>query len=64
METFLLFIGAFLLMAGVKLIYDARIIVEKYFSVINKNSATLVLKVFGTLFAFIGAILVSKYLVF
>ena len=64
METFLLFIGAFLLMAGVKLIYDARIIVEKYFSVINKNSATSVLKVFGTLFAFIGAILVSKYLVF
>ena len=63
METFLLFIGAVLLVVGVKLVYDARPIVEKYFSVINKNSATLILKVFGTLFAFLGAILVSKYLV-
>ena len=52
METFLLFIGAVLLVVGVKLVYDARPIVEKYFSVINKNSATLILKVFGTLFAF------------
>ena len=64
METFLLFIGAVLLMIGVKLIYDARPIVEKYFSVINKNSATLILKVCGTLCAFLGAIFVSKYLIF
>ena len=64
METFLLFIGAVLLMIGVKLVYDARPIVEKYFSVINKNSATLILKVLGTLFAFLGAVLVSKYLIF
>ena len=64
MKTFLLFIGAALLMIGVKLIYDARPIVEKYFSVINKNSATLILKAFGTLCAFLGAIFVSKYLIF
>ena len=64
METFLLFIGAVLLIIGVKLVYDARPIVEKYFSVINKNSTTLILKVLGTLFAFLGAVLVSKYLIF
>lgn len=62
MQIFILFIGTISLVAGVKLIYDARIIVKKYFSVKNENSATLALKVIGTLLAFWGIIVVSKYL--
>lgn len=62
MQVFMLFIGIVSLSIGVKLIYDARLIVKKYFSVKNKNFATLALKVFGTLLAFGGTIIVSKYL--
>ena len=48
MKVFMLFIGTIMLVIGVKLIYDARPIVKKYFSVNDRNSATLFLKVFGT----------------
>lgn len=60
MQTFILFIGTIILVIGVKLIYDARIIVNKYFSVSNKNGAVMFLKVLGTLCAITGAILISK----
>ncbi len=60
MRTFTLFMGVITLVIGVKLIYDARILVEKYFSVSKKNSAVLFLKVLGTLCAILGAILISK----
>jgi hypothetical protein len=62
MQVFMLFIGTVLLTIGVKLIYDARLIVKKYFSVSDKNTATIFLKVIGTMCIFFGAILVSKYL--
>ena len=62
MQTFMLFIGTITLVIGVKLIYDARILVNKYFSVSNKNSAVIFLKVLGTLCAILGALLVSKNL--
>ena len=64
MQVFMLFMGTVLLVIGVKLIYDARLIVKKYFSVNDKNSATIFLKVIGTIFVIIGALLVSKNLVF
>lgn len=64
METFLLFIGIVLLVIGVILIYDARPIVKKYLGSGNQNNATLFLKVIGTIFSFIGVILVSNFLVF
>jgi len=60
MQVFMLFIGVILLSIGVKLIYDARIIVNQYFSVKNKNSATLILKVMGTFFVIVGALLAYK----
>lgn len=60
MQTLILFIGTIILVIGVKLIYDARIIVNKYFSVSNKNGAVMFLKVLGTLCAIAGAILISK----
>lgn len=64
MQVFMLFIGTILLVIGVKLIYDARLIVKKYFSVNDKNSATLFLKIMGTFCVFVGVLLVSKNLVF
>lgn len=60
MELFMLFIGTSLLIIGVKLIYDARVIVNKYFSVNDKNSATLFLKVIGTMCVILGALLAFK----
>lgn len=62
MQVFMLFVGVLSLSIGVKLIYDARLIVKKYFSVKNQNSATLALKVFGTFLAFSGVWIVAKYL--
>ena len=60
MQTFMLFMGTITLVIGVKLIYDARPIVKKYFSVTDKNRAVIFLKVIGTLCAILGALLVSK----
>ena len=60
MQTFMLFIGMVTLVIGVKLIYDARLIVNKYFSVNDKNRAVLFLKICGTFCAILGALLVSK----
>ena len=60
MQTFMLFIGTITLVIGVKLIYDARLIVNKYFSVSQKNTAVIYLKVLGTFCAVLGAILISK----
>ena len=60
MQTFMIFIGTITLVIGVKLIYDARVLVNKYFSVNNKNTAVIFLKVLGTFCAILGIILVSK----
>lgn len=63
MQIIILFIGVVLLLLGVKLIYDARLVVKKYFSVKNKNTATNILKFIGFVCSFIGVLIVSKYLV-
>ena len=60
MQTFMLFIGTIILVIGVKLIYDARVLVNKYFSVTNKNTAVNFLKILGTFCAVLGVILISK----
>ena len=60
MQTFMLFLGTITLVIGVKLIYDARLIVNKYFSVSQKNTAVIFLKVLGTFCAVLGALLISK----
>lgn len=62
METFLLFIGSILLSLGVKIIYDARLIVKKYLGSGNQNTVTLILKVIGTICSFIGVFLVARFL--
>ena len=58
MKIFLLVIGVISAVIGVKLIYDARPIVKKYFSFGDKNEATLGLKIFGFILLIIGGILV------
>lgn len=60
MQTFMLFIGAIMMVIGVKIVYDARLLVEKYFSVSNKNTAVIFLKVVGTFCAVLGAFIISK----
>ena len=57
MKIFLLFIGVISAVIGVKLVYDARPIVKKYFSFGDKNEATLGLKMFGFIMLIIGGLL-------
>ncbi len=47
MNTFFMFIGAIIAVFGVILIYDARIVAEKYFSISDINKAVNILKVVG-----------------
>lgn len=56
MRNFLLIIGILSLVFGIKFIYDARPIVKKYFSLGDKNEATLGLKMLGFFLTVIGGI--------
>lgn len=58
MKNFLLFIGIISIIFGIKFIYDARPIVKKYFSMGDKNEATLGLKILGFLLTIIGGVVV------
>lgn len=60
MQVLMLFLGTIIFVIGVKIVYDARLIVNKYFSVIDKNKSIIILKVLGTICAVIGIIIVSK----
>ena len=51
-------IGALIALAGVIMIYDARLITKKYFSFGDKNEATTGLKMLGTIVCVIGGVLV------
>lgn len=62
MELFLVLVGAILLAIGVILIYDARLITQKYFSFGDQNEASLGLKMVGVIFTVIGGILLLFYL--
>ena len=57
MKEFLLLIGIIALVFGIKFIYDARLIVKKYFTVGDINDATLGLKILGFLLVIIGGLL-------
>lgn len=57
MKVFLLLIGVVSAVIGVKLVYDARPIVKKYFSFGDKNEASLGLKMFGFILLVIGGLL-------
>ena len=51
-------IGALIALAGVIMIYDARLITKKYFSFGDKNEATTGLKMLGTIVCVRGGVLV------
>lgn len=51
-------IGALIALAGVIMIYDARLITKKYFSFGDKNEATTGLKMLGTSVCVLGGVLV------
>lgn len=51
-------IGALLALAGVILIYDARIITKKVFGFGDQNEATSGLKIVGTILSCIGALII------
>ena len=56
-------IGALIALAGVIMIYDARLITKKYFSFGDKNEATTGLKMLGTIgwsFSYVYTIIVIK----
>lgn len=58
MKIFLLMMGVISAVIGVKLVYDARPIVKKYFSFGDKNEATLGLKMFGFILLILGGLLI------
>ena len=51
-------IGALIALAGVIMVYDARLITKKYFSFGDKNEATTGLKMLGPIVCVIGGVLV------
>lgn len=57
-QIILRLIGALILLAGIILIYDARIITKKMFGFGDQNEATLGFKILGVLFSIIGAVIV------
>ena len=50
-------VGALILLLGVILIYDARIITKKMFGFGDQNEATTGLKILGVLLAIVGAVI-------
>ena len=57
-QIILRLIGALILLAGVILIYDARIITKKVFGFGDQNEATDGLKILGVIIAVIGGFII------
>lgn len=57
-QIILKLIGAAILLAGVILIYDARVITKKAFGFGDQNEATSGFKILGTILSVIGAIMI------
>ena len=51
-------IGVLMLLAGVILVYDARIITKKVFDIGDHNEATSGFKILGAILAMIGGLIV------
>ncbi len=57
-QVILRLIGALILLAGIILIYDARIITKKMFGFGDQNEATSGFKILGIILAIIGAVII------
>ena len=58
MKILLLLLGAIACAIGVMLIYDARLIVKKFFGYGDENEATLGMKILGFLLIIVGSIII------
>ena len=57
-QIILRLIGVLILLAGVVLIYDARIITKKMFGFGDQNEATSGFKIFGAIISLVGVAIV------
>ena len=57
-QIILRLIGALILLAGVILIYDARIITKKMFGFGDQNEATTGFKILGAILGVVGALII------
>lgn len=57
-QIILRLIGTIILLMGVILVYDARIITKKFFGFGNQNDATSGLKILGAMISIIGGLIV------
>lgn len=57
-KIILMLIGLLLAMAGVIMVYDARILTKKLFSFGDQNEASWGLKILGFIIAIIGGLLI------
>ena len=57
-QIILRLIGVLVLLAGVVLVYDARIITKKMFGFGDQNEATAGFKILGILLSFVGALII------
>ena len=58
LQIILIIIGVLIILAGVILIYDSRLITKKFFGFGDQIEATLGLKLIGFIIAIIGAIVI------
>ena len=58
METFINLIALIMCLAGVVMVYDARIITKRLFGFGDQNQATWGLKILGFIIAIIGALII------
>ena len=60
-QIILRLIGALVLLAGITLIYDARIITKKMFGFGDQNEATSGFKILGAIIAVVGAVVAGAF---
>lgn len=58
LQIILKLIGAIIVLVGVVMVYDARLITKKFFGFGDKNEATTGLKMLGTIISVIGGIII------
>ena len=58
LQVIIKLIGVLLVLAGIILIYDARILTKRFFSFGDQNDATNGLKILGFLMAIVGGLIV------
>lgn len=58
LQIILKIIGVLIILAGVILVYDSRLITKKFFCFGDQNEATIGMKLIGFIIAIIGAIVI------